>query len=229
MKKKQHLTRNGEEEVTKKLLEYESTQDARVVQNTTYRCRRTYIGFGTESFDEYNTLKEHNEHIVFTNRNEKEDMNVVSETIKISQVNGEMIPLKGEPDEKWVLTSSHLPCSCPSCHIHPSSGACIYKEERNIVRQIVNMKVTTEKETDEFGVSQMLVKDLKYELTERGLKRTGNKAELVARLLFHFREMAEQNGELAPDDTIDLPPPPEHNLRVTGAAVISGDAVDTPS
>jgi len=41
--------------------------------------------------------------------------------------------------------------------------------------------------------------------------------------------MAEQNGELAPDDDIDLPPPPEHNLRVTGAAVISGGAVDTPS
>ena len=143
-------------------------------------------------------------------------MNVVSETIKISQVNSEMIPLEGNLDEKWVLTSSHLPCSGPSCRIHPSSGACIYKEERNIVRKIVNMKVTTEKETDEFEVSQMLVKDLKYELVEGGLKRTGNKAELVARLLFHFQEMAEQNGELAPDDDIDLPPPPEHNLRVTG-------------
>ena len=75
----------------------------------------------------------------------------------------------------------------------------------------------------------MLVKDLKHELAERGLKRTGNKAELVARLLFHFRKIAEQNGELAPDDDIDLPPPPDHNLRVTGAAVISSDVVNTPS
>ena len=133
MKMKQHLTRNGNEEVTKKLLEYESTRDEQVIQNRTYRCRRTYIGLGTEDIDEYNTLNEHHGHI-FTNRNEKEDMNVVSETIKISQVNGEIVPLKGEPDKKWVLTSSHLPCSCPSCHIHPSSGACIYKEDRNIVR-----------------------------------------------------------------------------------------------
>ena len=90
------------------------------------------------------------------------------------------------------------------------------------------MEVTTEKETDEFGVSQMLVKDLKYELAERGLKRTKNKAELVVRLLFHFWEMAEKNGELAPDDDIDLPPPPEYNPTNTSAAVISGDTVDVP-
>ena len=70
MKMKHHLTRNGNENSTQKLLEYEATQDARVVQNTPFRCRRTYIGLGTESIDEYNTLKEHNEHIVFTNRNE---------------------------------------------------------------------------------------------------------------------------------------------------------------
>ena len=88
-----------------KLLEYELTQDARVVQNTPFRCRSTYIGLGTESIDEYNTLKEHNEHIVFTNRNEKEkeDMNAVSETMKISQVNGEINPLEGTSNEKWDL------------------------------------------------------------------------------------------------------------------------------
>ena len=229
MKMKHHLTRNGNENSTQKLLEYEATQDARVVQNTPFRCRRTYIGLGTESIDEYNTLKEHNEHIVFTNRNEKEDMNAVSETMKISQVNGDINPLGGTSKEKWVLTSSHLPCSCPSCHIHPSSGACIYKEERNIVRQIVNMKVTTDKEKDEFGVSQMLVKDLKFELSERGLKHTGNKAELAARLLLHFRELSEENGELAPiNDDTDLPLPLECNPTSTGATVVNGHATDAP-
>ena len=48
------------------------------------------------------------------------------------------------------------------------------------------MKVTTEKETDELGVSKMLVKDLRHELAERDLKWTGSKAESVARLLFRF-------------------------------------------
>ena len=62
----------------------------------------------------------------------------------------------------------------------------MYKEERNIVRKIVNTKVTTEKETDELGVSKMLVKDLRHELAERDLKWTGSKAESVARLLFRF-------------------------------------------
>ena len=36
-----------------------------------------------------------------------------------------------------------------------------------------------------------------------GLKRTGNKAEFLARILFHFREMAEENSELAPDQDTD--------------------------
>ena len=91
------------------------------------------------------------------------------------------------------------------------------------------MKVTTEKATDEFGVSKMLVKDLRYELAERDLKRTGNKAELVARLRFHFREMAEENSELAPDDYTDLHPPLKCNSTSTSATIISVDAVDAPS
>ena len=45
-----------------------------------------------------------------------------------------------------------------------------------------------DKQTDEFGVLQVKVKDLKFELTERGLKHTGNTAELVERLILHFRE-----------------------------------------
>ena len=38
MNMKQYLTRNSDEEVTKELLEYESKQDKRVIQNITYRC-----------------------------------------------------------------------------------------------------------------------------------------------------------------------------------------------
>ena len=41
--------------------------------------------------------------------------------------------------------------------------------------------------TDEFGVSKMLVKNIRFDLTERGLKHTGNKPVLVERLLLHFR------------------------------------------
>ena len=40
-----------------------------------------------------------------------------------------------------------------------------------------------EKQIDEFGVSKILVKDLWFELTERGLKYTGNKPILVERIL----------------------------------------------
>jgi len=195
MKMKQHLSRNGEEESTHTHLNYEVQQDARVVQNTPFRCRRTYIGLGIESIDEYYTLKEHTKHIVFTDRNNIEDINAVSETMKISQVSGEMNPQTSGTDEKWLLTSSHIPCSCPSCRIHPSSGACIYKEEINISTRVVNKKIATEKQTDEFGVSEMLVKDLRFELTERGLKHTGNKPVLVERLLLHFQERIEDNEE----------------------------------
>ena len=68
--------------------------------------------------------------IVFTDRINIEDMNVVQNTLKIFQVSGELLPETNNPYEKWKLTTSLIPCSCSSCQIHPSCGACIYQLER---------------------------------------------------------------------------------------------------
>ena len=53
----------------------------------------------------------------------------------------------------------------------------------------------------------MKVKELRLELTERGLTHTGNKPELVERLLLHFRELVEENGQLPHE----LPPEEEYS------------------
>ena len=82
---------------------------------------------------------------MLTDRNNIEDINIVSETMKISQVSGEMNPQTSGTDEKWLLTSSYLPCSCSLCHIHPSYGACIYKEEKNISTHVVKKKIAAKK------------------------------------------------------------------------------------
>ena len=81
-KMKQHLSRNVEENSTHKVLDYEVQQDDQVVQNEPFRYHCTYIGLDIESFGEYDTLKEHKEHMVFIDRNNIEDMIVVNETMK---------------------------------------------------------------------------------------------------------------------------------------------------
>ena len=113
---------------SQKLLEYEHDQDIRLLNNTPFTTSRTHIGFGTEEQDEYNTLKLIHRNIVFTDRINIEDMNVVQNTLKISQVSGEVLPQTTNPHEKWKLTTSLIPCSCPSCQIHPVCGACIYQK-----------------------------------------------------------------------------------------------------
>ena len=50
------LTKNGEDEKSSKLLEYENNNDERVIKNTTLTTKKTHIGFGTQDKDQYDSL-----------------------------------------------------------------------------------------------------------------------------------------------------------------------------
>ena len=92
IKMKRDLTRNGQEEKTRNLLEYEQYQDILLLNNTPFTTRHIHIGFGTKKLEDLNTLKLHHCNIFYTNRSNIEDMNVVANTLKISQVSGELQP-----------------------------------------------------------------------------------------------------------------------------------------
>ena len=92
MKLTRDLSKSGTKEKTMKLLEYETNQGARVVKNTALTRKRIYIGFTTQILDEYNSLQARNEYIVFTNRENVKNMNVIQERMKMSQVSGELQP-----------------------------------------------------------------------------------------------------------------------------------------
>ena len=101
IKLKQDLSRSGTEEKTTSFLEYETNQDTRFVKNIALIYKRSYIGFATQKNDEYNTLQAHNEYIVFTNWKNVEEMNVIQEIIKISQVSSELQPESDRDIVKW--------------------------------------------------------------------------------------------------------------------------------
>ena len=58
------LSRDGQAERTRKLLEYEHNQDVRLLNNTPFTTSRTHIGFCTEEQDEYNTLNNASQYCV---------------------------------------------------------------------------------------------------------------------------------------------------------------------
>ena len=166
------------------------------MHNTPFTTKRTHIEFGTEKLDDFNALKLYHTNIVYTDRSNIEDMIAVPNTLKISQVNGEVNPITEHPHQQWKLTTSLIPCSCPSCMRHPSCGACVYKEERGEVAIVVTKKRERDvTQDDEFGVSTMSVKQLKIELKERNLRLSGLKAELAARLLLHLSSEAAGSSE----------------------------------
>ena len=85
---REKLSRDGKEKGTQKLLAFEEAGDVRVLNNTTFKTKCTYIGYGTEKKEEYNNLLPNHAHIVFTDRNPTllKDMEPVKGTLKISQV-----------------------------------------------------------------------------------------------------------------------------------------------
>ena len=52
--------------------------------------KQTYIGFVTQHLDKYHTLQAHNKHIVFSDTEIVEDINVIQEIMNISQASGKL-------------------------------------------------------------------------------------------------------------------------------------------
>ena len=82
IKMKRDLTRSGQEQKQRKLLEYEREQNILLLNNTPFTTKRTRIGFGTEKLDDFNALKLYHTNIVYTNQSNIEGMIVVPNTLK---------------------------------------------------------------------------------------------------------------------------------------------------
>ena len=182
MKLKRDLSKNGDELKMKKLREYEMNGDQRVVESTIYTTTKTHIGFGTESKQQYEKLRQDNQldHIIFTDRENIPDMKALANTLKLSQVQGYT---HQSNNSKWRITSANLPCACEPCLENSAiTDACLYKDERNIVHQYAENKTRLGHDDDLTGISSMDVSALKDELRARGLSLGGRKMDLVERL-----------------------------------------------
>ena len=194
-KLKRDLSKDGQCESNEKWLEWERNGDERILNNRPLRTRRTFIGLGTEYKDEYDKLIGAGEkHIVFTDRENVPEIPTVEGTQKMFQLHGDLTPL---PSGKWNLHTSTLPCSCPPCRNNPANlDACLYKAHRDMKTKTVSQSgVRAEEENDKHGLAKLTVAALKKELDERGLRKSGNKPELRARLEDYLdREMVEREG-----------------------------------
>ena len=185
------LTRDGNEKKTKKLLEYEENNDKRVLENTTLRTKRTFVGLGTENKDEYEKLvREGNKHIIFTDRQNVMDMNTIAGTQKLYQVQGHN---KSLSNNKFVLNTFELQCSCTNCLWNPLDVvSCFYLDDRKWKKVVV-----CEKNEPDNKEQSLTVNELKDKLRERQLRVSGNKNELIQRLLENNKK-----DDNAADDTV---------------------------
>ena len=179
-------------------LEWEKNGDERIINNTPLRTTRTFIGLGTEYKAEYDKLIGAGEkHVVFTDRETVPEISTVEGTQKMFQLHGD---IKALPSGKWNLHTATIPCSCPPCRNDPSNlDACLYKAHRNMKTKIVSQAGVRaeEDEIDTHGIAKLTVAALKNELAERGLRKTGNKPELRARLEEYLDREVER------EETID--------------------------
>lgn len=183
-----------------KLDKYERERDEKILQNTTFTSRNTYVGYVTEDsreFDALQGLPEH-EHTVFTEReNIEPDMKPLKHTLQVSQVQGDIAP--NPVTGKWKITSSFLPCSCLHCRNDPGTcfENCLYKLDRKLVQHDVNMKGEGDNSnSDDLGLHNMTRELLRLELNERGIRTPSSlKKEQLVELL---REAIE--SDLVNDD-----------------------------
>jgi hypothetical protein len=180
----------------RKLDECERTGDIGILKNTTFTCKCTYIGYATESREEYERKSRVYEHVVHTDRTEKPDVNVLKDTLKIAQVHGDYAQLNGE----WGLVSAKLPCSCKNCRDTPTDvDQCSYKECRGIIKHSTLRKpesvLTVTVDADEYGLNQLTVAELRTELSGRGYPINVRmlRQELVELLINLIEEEAEQD------------------------------------
>jgi len=183
------LTKDGTEDFISKLDEYENKGDVNVLKNTTFTCKRTFIGYGIENKSKYDGLVSVDDykHIVYTDRTTvKPEMIPLDKTQMLGQVQGEcnVNPIT----KKWQLTSSFLPCACPSCRVNPSgfNTSCSYKDIRQPKQIDIKMKgeIVNKYPDDIFGYQVLTCDQLKEELNGRGVltPRRLNKGELLVLL-----------------------------------------------
>ena len=145
-------------------------------------CTYYIAYYATEDSEEYSRLMADpsHEHIIYTDHENIPDMERIKGTLKIAQVQGN----KTSNDiNKWAFETSYRPCSCSHCSFAPlNSSICVFKEKRNIEKQVVSNKKTNDDENDEHGLKMMTVEDLKTELRARGLAVGGRKEILIERL-----------------------------------------------
>jgi hypothetical protein len=92
VKLREQMTKDGTKDHISKLFEYEQNGDVNVLKNTTFTCKRTFIGYCTEDKSEYDGLVSVPEykHIVYTDRTSaKPDMVPLDKTQMLGQVHGE--------------------------------------------------------------------------------------------------------------------------------------------
>ena len=240
MKMTRDMTKDGSEKKTQKLLEYERTGDAKVVKNTTFTTIKTHIGYGTEHKQEYTSMIDTGQykHVVFTDRQDVPDMKPIQGTMLISQVNGT------KNTDKESLVSARLPCSCPPCRLNVNEmiQKCEYKSERMIEEHQIIMKNNDEDNTkdDPYGILTLTVTQLKAELLNRGLARSGLKQDLVARLLSDLERNNwetginnESSATVINGDTACQPLPALPDIvlppQLLDATVVNGSATDAPA
>lgn len=172
------------ERLFEKLDMYEREGNEKILQNTTFTSRNTYVGYITDDKHEFDGLRNAQyEHVLYTDReNPEPDMKPLKDTLKLSQVQGDI--LENLATGKWTITSAHLPCSCPPCRTDPgtSSVNCLYKSDRKMMQHDIKMKGDADIEvTDDLGLRQLTRDLLRMELHERGIRVPSNmkKDELV--------------------------------------------------
>lgn len=201
------LSKDEFHELMRKLDECERTGDEGILKNTTFTCKCTYIGYATEDKQEYETKSRVYEHVVHTDRSEIPDVNVLKDTLKIAQVQGEYKQMNGE----WGLVSAKLPCSCQNCRENPTDvDQCSYNQCRGIIKHSTLRKpdsIVTETVRDDYGLNQLTVPELRIELSERGYPNTARmlRQELVELLKTVIEEEAEHDdvGSENEDDNDD--------------------------
>ena len=95
----------------------------------------------------------------------------------ISQVSG------NQSLDTPTLVSNRLPCLCPPCckNVNEMMEKCEYKNEGTSQEHPIIMKGGVPDNTvdDPHGIILLTVAQLRVELLDRGLRRTGHKPELV--------------------------------------------------
>jgi hypothetical protein len=168
------MSKNGKEELISKLEEHEKNGDMNVLKNTTFTTKRTFIGYATKDRSENDSLVEHTnyDHLVYTDRSEtnKRDMLPLDKTQMLEQVHGKCTV--NLITKKWQLTSSILPCACPTCRIKPSDYQnCLYKDDRKSTKIDIKMRGESinENPDDIYGYMVLTVAELKTKLNGRGI------------------------------------------------------------